>query len=220
MNFSIHKIWLLLKKDFLLEWRQKYSLYGVVLYITSTVFTIKMVQDNPDGEVWNALFWIVILFACINAVAKSFLQESKQRNLYYYSVHHPKDIIISKLIYNVILMLGMSLITLCLFILLLGNPSFNFFTFFGLSMIGGVSMALLFTTLAAIAGKAGGNSALIAILGLPIVIPQIILLADLSKPLFVNMAVSGWMQFLGVLLLLDVLIIILSIVLFPFIWKE
>lgn len=220
MSHSPNKILLLLKKDFLLEWRQKYSLYGVILYIVSTVFTIKMLQDSPDGEVWNSLFWIVILFASINAVAKSFLQESKQRNIYYYSVHDPKDIIISKLIYNVVLMLGMSLITLLLFVLLLGNPSFDFLKFMQLSLLGGVSMALLFTTLAAIAGKAGGNSALIAILGLPIVIPQIILLADLSKPLFMKMAVSGWEQFLGVLILLDVLIIALSIILFPFIWKE
>ncbi|KXK43074.1 MAG: cytochrome C biogenesis protein [Bacteroidetes bacterium OLB11] len=72
MSHSPNKILLLLKKDFLLEWRQKYSLYGVILYIVSTVFTIKMLQDSPDGEVWNSLFWIVILFASINAVAKSF----------------------------------------------------------------------------------------------------------------------------------------------------
>ncbi len=150
MSHSPNKILLLLKKDFLLEWRQKYSLYGVILYIVSTVFTIKMLQDSPDGEVWNSLFWIVILFASINAVAKSFLQESKQRNIYYYSVHDPKDIIISKLIYNVVLMLGMSLITLLLFVLLLGNPSFDFLKFMLLSLLGGVSMALLFTTLAAI----------------------------------------------------------------------
>lgn len=179
-----------------------------------------MLQDNPDGEVWNALFWVVLLFACINAVAKSFLQESKHRNIYYYSIHHPKDIILSKLIYNVILMLAMSAITLLLFTLLLGSPTFSFFKFLMMVFTGGVSLALLFTTLSAIAGKAGGNSALIAILGLPIVIPQIILLSDLTKPLFVDMAVSGWWQFYFVLLLLDVLIIVLSIILFPFIWKE
>ncbi|MBK7587039.1 MAG: heme exporter protein CcmB [Bacteroidetes bacterium] len=217
---SFQKIILLLKKDFLLEWRQKYSIYGLILYITSAVFAIKMLQDRPEGETWNVLFWIILLFVSINAVAKSFLQESKNRNLYYYTVHHPRDIIISKLIYNVVMMLMMSFIGLFLFMLLLGDPIVYFQQFLLMVITGGISLSLLFTTLAAIAGKAGGNSALIAILGFPVVIPQIILLSDLSKPLFVTLQVTGWWQFYGALLLLDFLIIVLSIILFPFIWKE
>lgn len=211
---------MLLKKDFLLEWRQKYSIYGLILYITSAVFAIKMLQDRPEGETWNVLFWIILLFVSINAVAKSFLQESKNRNLYYYTVHHPRDIIISKLIYNVVMMLMMSFIGLFLFVLLLGDPIVYFQQFLLMVITGGISLSLLFTTLAAIAGKAGGNSALIAILGFPVVIPQIILLSDLSKPLFVTLQVTGWWQFYGALILLDFLIIVLSIILFPFIWKE
>lgn len=217
---SFQKIILLLKKDILLEWRQKYSIYGLILYITSAVFAIKMLQDRPEGETWNVLFWIILLFVSINAVAKSFLQESKNRNLYYYTVHHPRDIIISKLIYNVVMMLMMSFIGLFLFMLLLGDPIVYFQQFLLMVITGGISLSLLFTTLAAIAGKAGGNSALIAILGFPVVIPQIILLSDLSKPLFVTLQVTGWWQFYGALILLDFLIIILSIILFPFIWKE
>ena len=217
---SFQKIILLLKKDFLLEWRQKYSIYGLILYITSAVFAIKMLQDRPEGETWNVLFWIILLFVSINAVAKSFLQESKNRNLYYYTVHHPRDIIISKLIYNVVMMLMMSFIGLFLFVLLLGDPIVYFQQFLLMVITGGFSLSLLFTTLAAIAGKAGGNSALIAILGFPVVIPQIILLSDLSKPLFVTLQVTGWWQFYGALILLDFLIIVLSIILFPFIWKE
>jgi len=217
---SFQKIILLLKKDFLLEWRQKYSIYGLILYITSAVFAIKMLQDRPEGETWNVLFWIILLFVSINAVAKSFLQESKNRNLYYYTVHHPRDIIISKLIYNVVMMLMMSFIGLFLFMLLLGDPIVYFQQFLLMVITGGISLSLLFTTLAAIAGKAGGNSALIAILRFPVVIRQIILLSDLSKPLFVTLQVTGWWQFYGALILLDFLIIVLSIILFPFIWKE
>jgi heme exporter protein B len=85
---------------------------------------------------------------------------------------------------------------------------------------GGISLSLLFTLLSAIASKAGGNSALIAILGFPIVVPQIIVISDLSKPLFVTMSVTGWWSFYFILIGLDVLIIALSIILFPFLWKD
>lgn len=216
----MHRVFTIIQKDIRLEWRQKYSLYGLLLYVVSAVFAIYMLQESPEGEVWNALYWLIILFVAVNAVAKSFLQESRHRNLYYYSLHHPRDIILSKLIYNVVLMMGMSLVAWFLFLVLLGNPAMQPGRFLLLVFSGGFSMALLFTLLAAIAGRAGGNSALIAILGFPLVVPQLILLSDLSRPLFTPMAVTNWWTFFGVLLLLDALIVALSLLLFPYLWKD
>jgi heme exporter protein B len=216
----MHRVLTIIQKDIRLEWRQKYSLYGLLLYVVSAVFAIYMLQESPEGEVWNALYWLIILFVAVNAVAKSFLQESRHRNLYYYTLHHPRDIILSKLIYNVVLMMGMSLVAWFLFLVLLGDPAMQPGRFLLLVFSGGFSMALLFTLLAAIAGRAGGNSALIAILGFPLVVPQLILLSDLSRPLFTPMAVTNWWTFFGVLLLLDALIVALSLLLFPYLWKD
>jgi heme exporter protein B len=216
----MHRVLTIIQKDIRLEWRQKYSLYGLLLYVVSAVFAIYMLQESPEGEVWNALYWLIILFVAVNAVAKSFLQESKHRNLYYYTLHHPRDIILSKLIYNVVLMMGMSVVAWFLFLVLLGDPAMQPGRFLLLVFSGGFSMALLFTLLAAIAGRAGGNSALIAILGFPLVVPQLILLSDLSRPLFTPMAVTNWWTFFGVLLLLDALIVALSLLLFPYLWKD
>lgn len=216
----MHRVLTIIQKDIRLEWRQKYSLYGLLLYVVSAVFAIYMLQESPEGEVWNALYWLIILFVAVNAVAKSFLQESRHRNLYYYTLHHPRDIILSKLMYNVVLMMGMSLVAWFLFLVLLGDPAMQPGRFLLLVFSGGFSMALLFTLLAAIAGRAGGNSALIAILGFPLVVPQLILLSDLSRPLFTPMAVTNWWTFFGVLLLLDALIVALSLLLFPYLWKD
>lgn len=217
---STQRIIKLIQKDLLLEWRQKYSVYGLLLYLCSAIFAINVLQERPEPEIWNTLFWIILLFVSVNAVAKSFLQEHKNRNLYYYTVHHPKEIIISKLIYNVVLMVLMSLVSFFLFAVLLGNPVIDFWKFSMMVMLGGLSLSLLFTLLSAISSKAGGNSALIAILGFPLVVPQLILLADLSKPLFMTLLVVGWWKFFMVLLALDVLVILLSVILFPFMWKE
>ncbi len=210
----------LIQKDVLLELRQKYSLYGILLYIISAVFMISMLNDQPEALTWNTLFWIIMVFITVNAVAKSFLQESKNRNIYYYSIVHPREIILSKMVYNIILMLLLSFISYLIFILLLGNPTLNVSKFLLMVFSGGISLSLLFTLLAAIAQRAGGNSALIAILGFPLVIPQLILLSDMSKPLFEVMKVTNWWSFFVVLIALDILIILLSYLLFPFLWKE
>jgi len=204
----------------LLEWRKKYSFYGILLYLIAAVFLINLLVDLPEAETWNVLFWIILLFVSVNAVAKSFLQENKARQLYYYSILNPKDVILSKLIYNAVLMIFMSFLALGLFILFLGNPAIHFGKFLLVVLAGGLSLSMLFTLLAAIAGKAGGNSALIAILGFPIVIPQLILLSDLSKPLLQPMLTTGWWKLYFVLLALNLLVILLSFILYPFLWKE
>ena len=68
----------LIAKEINLEWKQKYAFNGLLLYVISTVFvcylSFKQIIDVPT---WNALFWIIMLFASVNAIAKSFIQESK-----------------------------------------------------------------------------------------------------------------------------------------------
>ena len=120
-------VFALLKKDLLLELRQQHSFYGILLYVASTIFVLYLSLNNPEADVWNALFWIIQLFVCVNAVAKSFLQESRGRMLYFYSISGAKEFIIAKLIYNIILMLLMSLLSLALFFLLLKNVLFTIY---------------------------------------------------------------------------------------------
>lgn len=102
-------------------------------------------MGQPEDKVWNALFWVIQLFVCINAIAKSFLQDSKGRMLYFFSIAGPIDYIISKLIFNAILMLLMNLLSLAIFTLLLGNPITKMGEFVLISFIGGMSLSLVFT---------------------------------------------------------------------------
>src|ERR1700712_3011148 len=127
----------LLKKDLLLELRQQHTLYGILLYVASTIFVLYLSISKPEADVWNGLFWIIQLFVCVNAVAKSFLQESRGRMLYFYCIAGAKEFIIAKLIYNTILMLIMSLLSLGLFLVLLTNPLTDTLKFIGIVCLGG-----------------------------------------------------------------------------------
>jgi heme exporter protein B len=216
------RIYALLEKDVLLEFRQKHTFYGIVLYIASTVFVIYLsFPDKPDSTTWNSLFWIIQLFICVNAVAKSFLQESKGRMLYFYSIVSPTAFIISKIIYNVLLMVLMSSISLLLFFFFLSNPVSNALQFTGIVILGGVSISLVFTLMSAIAAKAQQNAALIAIMGFPIILPQLMLLMKLSKVAFAEVFRAGAVLQLSALIIgLDVLVIAMAAVLFPYLWKD
>src|ERR1700690_853379 len=102
-------IFTLVKKDILLEFRQQYSFYGVLLYVASTIFVLYLAMGEPEGVVWKGLFWMIQLFVCVNAVAKSFLQEGRGRLLYFYSITGGANFILSKFLFNSLLMLLMSL---------------------------------------------------------------------------------------------------------------
>lgn len=212
-------IFSLLKKDLLLEIRQQYSFYGILLYIGATIFVLYNALEEPESKVWNGLFWVIQLFICINAVAKSFLQESRGRMLYFYSIASPADFVLAKLIFNSILMLVMSLLSLLLFILFLGNPMQKAGEFIGLVLLGGWSLSLVFTFLAAIAAKAQQNAAIMAVLGFPIIIPQLLLLMRLSNAAFAPLLTVPLSSVL-LLIALDAMIVLMAIILFPFLWKD
>src|SRR6201999_1064111 len=105
-------IFSLFRKDLLLEVRQQYTFYGVLLYAASTIFVLYLSMGEPEGAVWKGLFWMIQLFICVNAVAKSFLQEGRGRLLYFYSIAGARDFILAKLLFNALLMLLMSLVSM------------------------------------------------------------------------------------------------------------
>jgi heme exporter protein B len=216
---SITRITTLIKKDLLLEIRQQYSFYGILLYIIATIFVLYMTIQEPETKVWNGLFWVLQLFICINAVAKSFLQETRGRMLYFYSIVNPRDFVLAKIIFNSLLMLLMSLLSILLFSLFLGAPVKKWPQFIGLVMLGGWSLSLVFTFLSAIAAKAQQNAAIMAILGFPLIIPQLMLLMRLANTVFSDMTAIP-VSTLLLIVMLDVLVILLSVILFPFLWKD
>lgn len=214
------KIFSLLYKDILLEWRQKHTFYGVLLYVGSTVFVIYMMSGQPESKIWNSLFWITQLFVAVNSVAKSFLQEHSDRFRYYYTLVPPTSFLIAKFIYSTALMLIVSTITLLLFSIMLGMPIIQTTVFIGVSAVGSLTLGITFTFLSAVAARAQNNAALIAILGFPLVTPILMILSKLAVKAIIPVYQPGWWKLLLVLSSFDILVIILGIILFPFLWQE
>lgn len=218
----------LLKKEILLEWRSKYAFNGVLLYIVSTVFvcyisfSINPGFDKSQGYpiVWNILFWIIMLFASVNAIAKSFLQESKSRLLYYYTIAHPQAIILSKTIYNSLLMGLLSVLALIVYLLFFPNHLGDIGYYFLTVLLGASSFSTVFTMISAIASKAGNNGTLMAILSFPVIIPVILVLTKVSKAAMDGLDRSLSLGNIGVLVAINAIVIATSLLLFPYLWRD
>jgi len=212
----------LVRKDFLLELRQKYAINGILLYVVSTIFVVQLCLGRViDENTWIALFWIILLFAAFNAVSKSFVQESAARRLYYYMLAPAVSVVLSKMIYNSMLMLILGLLSLLVFIVFMGFPEFNLALFLPSFTLGCIGISGALTMVSAIASRSGNNAALMAILGFPVVVPLLLLLVNASRlSLKAMVPVTDIVKSISGLFLIDVVVVVLAVILFPYLWRD
>jgi heme exporter protein B len=210
----------LIKKEFTLEFRQKASLSGVLVYVVATIF-ISALSFNKiiNPAVWNALFWIIFLFSAINICGKSFSKESGGAALNNYFLYKPLTFFTSKLIYNFIFLLSISLITLFFYSWFVGYLIQNLILFTIVLVLACMGFSAILTLMSAIASKAENNNSLMSILSFPVLIPVLILVLKISRQAIDGLAWSVSSDFLLILISVNAICIVLSVLLFPYLWR-
>ena len=221
MNF-FSQISILLRKELVLELRMGYAISGILLYVLSTVFIVysAFFQGVTNPMLWITLFWIIMLFASVNAIVKSFVQENGNRQLYYYTLLNPTAVIVSKMVYNITLLFLLSLLTWGALAFMVGNQINEFSGFLLALFLCSVGFSILFTFVAAISSKADNNSTLLAILSFPLVIPILMTLIKLSVSATGVLEDTSAIQDIGILIAIDLMLAGLALVLYPFLWKD
>jgi heme exporter protein B len=215
-----NELWFLLKKEIMLEWRQKYAIGGIFLYVAATIFVVYIAFIKVQANVWNVMFWIISLFAAINAVVKSFVQESGARQLYYYQLANPTAILLSKMIYNIGLLLVINVLTYFLFSIVTENPVKLAGQFWLAMLLGSLGFGIMFTFVAAISSKANNSSTLMAILGFPIVLPILLSLVKFTANALGLITDTATYKDIIILLSIDAILLSLAFILFPYIWRD
>jgi heme exporter protein B len=211
----------LFNKEVRLELKQRYVLNGILLYLLSTVFVTYLAFNGTiTPETWNSLFWIILLFVAVNGISKSFVQESPARHLYYYTIAGPESVIVSKILYNLMLMAILSVLALVIFMLLMGNMIENIGLFITSLLLGSLGLSSVLTMIAAIASRASNNFSLMAILSFPIVLPLLMTLMKVSASALSGNSWSGTLPLLAILLLINIAVILLAVLLFPYLWRD
>ncbi len=220
---TIHHISQIIRKELLVEWRQRAAINGLLLYLVSTIFICYLsfnVRVNPLNPLtWNALYWIILLFAAANAVAKSFIQEREGRLLYYYSLFSPQSLIIARIIYNTLLLILLALVGLMIYVLVLGNPVEDMGLFLLAVILASIGFSATLTMISAIASKAGNNQTLMAVLGFPIILPVLLLVIKIARNALDGLAFEASIQEVLTLTAINVLIGAVSYLLFPYLWR-
>lgn len=225
----MNQILSLIGKELLSEWRQRYALNGMILYLASTIFVCYMSFGLKAGAIdpitWNALFWIIILFTAVNSVAKSFIQESRGRALYYYSIASPIEIIVSKIIYNALLLLTLALAGFVIysFVMARGDnegAKFDVLYFLISIVLGSLGLASSLTMISGIAAKAENSTSLMAILSFPVILPIMLMVIKLSKNAIDGLERSVSTDEILILVAINAIVFAVSYLLFPYLWRS
>jgi len=215
----IEQIKALFAKDLLLDTRQRFGLGGIFLYVFSSFFIVYLSFGEVGGKEWVTLFWIVVLFGSVNAVLKSFAQEDDSRRIYYYTICDPTAVMVSKLIYNTVIIWFISCLSLLLFSLLTTYPILETGFFLLALFLGSLGIAANFTFVSALANHTRNKSTMMMVLSLPVIIPLLLPLIRLSIKCLGPATWSMVKSDVTMLGSIDLLIIGMALSLFPFLWK-
>ncbi len=232
---QIKEIGALFMKELWLEWKQKYAFNGLLLYVLCMVVVISLgftdgIEVDREivgvnilqisGKSWNIIYWIIMFFVAINAIAKSFVGEREGNMLYLYSVASPISIILTKIIYNTLLLAIIGLVTLFFYSLLggahLGSPGI-----FALAVaLGAFAFSANLTLVSAISAKAENRTTLLAVLSFPLIVPLLLNQISITQKALEGMRWADVGEEMMLSAGIGVALSLVSIVLFPFVWKD
>lgn len=220
MMTDVKSIWYLVKKDFKIDFRQGYAISSVLLFVFTCVFIVYKSFTEFSPQSWIVIFFIILLFVSINAVLKSFMQESGDASLYYYSLLNPLHVIIAKTIYNFVFILSLSMVIWMLLIFFSFNPFVDSFNFFLVLVFVAYGFSVVFTFVSGLSKADGVNATLLAVLGMPLVLPIILLgikISFSSTSLLSDTSLGTDFSLLGGI---DLLLTGISVILFSILWKS
>jgi heme exporter protein B len=214
----------LIQKEFTLELRRNAVISGIGLYLFSLIFicylTFSLRQNSINEATWSALFWLALLFSVINSVAKSFIGEKKGLFIYYYSVASPQSIIISKILYNTILCLVLSLAAYLLFSTFIGNPVKDTGLFVLTLFLTSAGFSAALSLISGIASKANNSGILMAVLSFPVIIALLLMAIKITKNVLDGLDRSASVDELMNLVAINSILGALAYILFPYIWRS
>jgi len=166
------------------------------------------------------ILWIILFFCAMNALSHIFIREEEQETALFLRLNSkPEVVLISKLVFNISMFFLLQALIIPLFIFFL-NMEVKSYIAFALTMIaGGLAMSSSTTILAAITSKSKGKGPLFTVISFPVVLP-VIWVASESTALALNKTSFEGLNNIIFLFSFSVVIIMVSYILFDFIWLE
>ena len=219
----MHETWFLFRHFWRTDVQSKHNVAGLILFAIATVYAVyQVVRGRPDPETWNAIAWVILLFTAFNSVSRTLEEDRPEVLAYLRTTVNPLHYMLARTLHNVVVLAGLACLVMGFIGLLMGWGELagtRLWGFLLAMVLTAVALGTTLTLLALIAARAGAGFGLTAVLGLPLVLPVVLVSTTLGGELMQGVLVSDTLHhfaFLGALTLGSG---ILGAVLFPYLWR-
>ncbi|NTV45637.1 MAG: ABC transporter permease [Chlorobiales bacterium] len=213
-----------LRKDILLEFRTRYGINTVLLFVIISVSLVlfSFAGETLENTLVATLMWNTIFFSAITSLQRGFVSEEEQNTILFLKLSaEPTAIFLGKLFYNIILALSINVLVAVLYLATLELGVTSWAIFLLTLVLGSLSMAITLTLISAIVANTSSRSGLFAVLSFPPILPPVWLVVratrlSTAQPLT---AETGFTE-LQLLTAYSVVMLTLSLMLFDFVWED
>ena len=200
------------------EIRQWAQLLGLILLAWVVAYLVYRTSPSNGVDVFNFVYWIFVLLISINATMRVESHDSEEERIFLYTLTDPFDTLMAKLIFNFVY-ISLIAILFYLAVLLFFAPVVVFsISYILLLLSGALVIAACMTLVTAIGFASGGQTTLVSILGLPLLIPAILILNKIGKTILQNdeIVMVDVYSLIGIIMIS----ISASLFLYPVVWKQ
>lgn len=210
-------------KEVRLEIRSKYGINTVLAFVVASLLVVLFAlrADDLHQEARSGLIWIIILFASMASLPRSFVAETDQRTFDTLRLHFSATpVFTGKLLYNFLFTLTVSIFTLFIYLFLMNLSVVNISYILASILFGSLGLSGVSTLLAALVSRSSRQGALFSVLCIPLLIPLILIVASTTYAGFYGDVSGGILQDLMALIGFCGVTITAGSLLFDFIWDD
>jgi heme exporter protein B len=213
-------VWAILRKECRSEWRTRYGLNAALLFavtsLTGVSFAVGRLTDRPD--VLAALLWVVLLFAALASLHHAFVREMEGHTMTLLRlVASPTSIALGKLLFNLLFLALIELVTVPLFLVLMGAPPPRWPAFLGTLGLGSAALAAGATLVGAIISQTRGRGALFAGVSFPLLLPVLAAAVSATRAQWSGGSVASELRLLAAY---ATALLAISLLLYDHLWED
>ncbi len=213
-------------RDLRSELRTRYAMNAILMFAFTTLIAVSFslgsfrIAESDKPFIYAALLWIILIFSALSGLARIFVKEEEAHTIDILKLSaRPQSIFLGKLFFNLTLLGILSLILVPAFIILMGYRIESPLYFFSVVFFASLGLGAGTTIVAAMIARASVRGALFSAVSFPLLFPLMITAIKGCEKAAILSDIPGWPE-VKISIAYLIIMITLSLFLFPIIWEE
>lgn len=208
------------------EFRTRYAINAIVLFAVTTLIAVSFsigsyrIDEADRPFLYAVLLWIILMFSALSGLSRSFVKEQESGTMDILKLSaRPQAVFLGKLLFNLTLLGALELIIVPAFVVLMKYEIQSLYFFISMVITAGFGLGSATTIVAAMIAQASAKGALFSALSFPLLLPLMITAIKGFERSAIESVTSGWPEVRFTIAYMVVMITV-SMFLFPLIWEE